>query len=238
MQTAMRTPAQFDPNVDGIPDHVWSDALHGAPRWSPRPGPLFVLSPHPDDEVLGAGGLMAMRAGLHPVTVISVTDGEQAFPGWHELAAVRRAELTAALRALTPHCIEVIRLGYPDAAVSGRADQLRDALRTLLRDARTLVIPFEQDGHPDHDVCGAIGREVGVALGIEVVRYPIWRWHHGDHEIMTRLQWGRFPLDVETRTAKSAAMRCFRSQLAPPGSPILPAHVLTYFERSFEAFVL
>ena len=38
---------------------------------------LVVVSPHPDDEVLACGGLMALaaQAGV-AITVISVTDGE------------------------------------------------------------------------------------------------------------------------------------------------------------------
>ena len=42
---------------------------------------LVVVSPHPDDEVLACGGLMALahQSGLR-VMVVSVTDGEACYP--------------------------------------------------------------------------------------------------------------------------------------------------------------
>jgi hypothetical protein len=54
------------------------------------------------------------------------------------------------------------------------------------------------------------------------------------------LRIGRFVLDAATQAAKAEAVNCFTSQLAPGASraPIVPAHVLNYFTRNFEAFLL
>lgn len=55
---------------------------------------LVVVAPHPDDEVLGCGGLIAAaRAAGVPVLIIALTDGEQAYPdepGWHPRCWARR----------------------------------------------------------------------------------------------------------------------------------------------------
>jgi Transketolase, thiamine diphosphate binding domain len=46
-------------------------------------------------------------------------------------------------------------------------------------------------------------------------------------------------LPLEARRAEGRAVECFASQLVPThGAPIVPSHVLHYFERPFEAFIL
>jgi LmbE family N-acetylglucosaminyl deacetylase len=199
-----------------------------------------VVSPHPDDEVLGAGGLMHTWSsrGL-PVTVISVTDGEAAYRCPGSLGAVRQTELRAALRKLSPSHIDVLRLGLPDGRVSEHRNKLRNALTDLLTASDHVVAPFEGDGHPDHESVGAVCREVSKSLGAAIVRYPIWRWHHGDVEDLKTAHWGSFALTPQAQRAKQQAVQCFESQLRPPHcAPVVPPSVLGYFARPYEAFLL
>ena len=69
-------------------------------------GRTVVLAPHPDDESLGCGGLLA-RLAAHgvPARVVVVTDGAQSHPGSaayppERLRALREAEARAAVAAL------------------------------------------------------------------------------------------------------------------------------------------
>ena len=67
-------------------------------------GAVLVFAPHPDDEVIGCGGLMAFhRERGDRVVVVHMTGGEQGDPGGREegdLVAVRREESRRALAAL------------------------------------------------------------------------------------------------------------------------------------------
>ena len=69
-------------------------------------GPLLVLAPHPDDESLGCGGIIAeARARGHAVYVTVVTDGTASHPGSRthtaaRLQAVREKEVQAAVAEL------------------------------------------------------------------------------------------------------------------------------------------
>src|ERR1700730_15552895 len=81
----------------GTPEERWLALLEDQPQWSAQNGPLLVVSPNPDEEVLAAGGLIHSGAAAgRAVTIVSVTDGEAAFPRWHGLDLVRREGLKSA----------------------------------------------------------------------------------------------------------------------------------------------
>jgi len=237
---ALDTATPFDPADAGIPESSWLTLLNGRPQWSPADGPLVVLSPHPDDEVLGAGGLIhSWAAAGRPVTIVSVTDGEAAFPKWRGLDLVRREELKGALRKLCLTHVCVVRVGLPDGKVGHHGNKLRNALLALLEPGVTLIAPYERDGHPDHDAVGEVCCDLKRSHGISIARYPVWAWHHTDPALLAGARWGRFPLSFEARRAKARALQCFVSQLQPPqAAPIMPRHVLAHFERPYEAFLL
>jgi LmbE family N-acetylglucosaminyl deacetylase len=114
------------------------------------------------------------------------------------------------------------------------------SLRKLCASGPTLVAPFEADGHPDHEAVASACLAVASDLGLPIARYPIWAWHHAQPAAFAGSRWGRFALDARTQAAKCAAMNCFISQLNPGDSrePIVPAHVLEYFKRDYEAFLV
>jgi LmbE family N-acetylglucosaminyl deacetylase len=230
----------FDPSDAGTPETSWLALLAGRRLWSPNEGPLLVVSPHPDDEVLGAGGLIhSWATSGRRVTVVSVTDGEAAFPKWRGLDLVRREELKGALRKLSLTHVSVMRIGLPDGRVSRFANRVRNALLALLEPGVTVVAPYDHDGHCDHDCIGEVCRNLGKSHGVPVAHYPVWAWHHADPVALASADWVRFPLSLEARRAKSRALRCFASQLNPHGQdPVVPPHVLAHFERPFEAFLL
>ena len=201
--------------------------------------PAIILSPHPDDEVLGAGGLIhTLTSQGSPVRVISITDGEAAYPHASELGIRRRNELRSALRKLSPHHVETLRLAIPDGQVRHFENKVFSALESMITPDTLIVAPFEEDGHPDHDAAGRVACRISGTHKLSMVRYPIWTWHQSDPDRVRRFSWRRFPLSLEARRAKARALDCFQSQTAPGFSdPILPPHVLKYFQRTFEAFL-
>jgi LmbE family N-acetylglucosaminyl deacetylase len=237
--TSSTSSSSFDPTQPGTAEDVWRAALDSKPMWEPATARLFIVSPHPDDEVLGAGGLIRqwVRSG-RPLTLLSITDGEGAYPDWKGLDQVRRAELDRALATLCGTSLIRVGLRVPDGRVREHTRILRAALEALVDNDSTLIAPYESDGHPDHDAAGAVCCDFARATGRALARYPIWAWHHASPACMA-VRWGRFPLPPQTRQAKAKAARCFISQLRPDGrTPIVPEHVMTYFSRPYEAFVL
>ena len=228
----------FDTTRPGTPQSCW-DALDPTP-WHPKERELIVVAPHPDDETLGAGGLIHYYAQRQlRVTLVSVTDGEDACPEVEDLARLRQSELRHALRTLTPQHIEIIRLGLPDGCVEQSRTALADVLNALVSQHCLLVGPFEWDGHTDHNATGAVTRQIALKRGLTLAAYPIWAWHQATPEIFSGRPIVALPLNPEARAAKQNAIRCYTSQLRErPGGPIVPPHVLTYFDRPYEVFAL
>jgi LmbE family N-acetylglucosaminyl deacetylase len=176
----------------------------------------------------------------YPVTVLSVTDGEAAHPDWPGLKNCRRAELDRALSVLSRTGIRAVRLALPDGGVEDNRAALEEALVTLSENRPTLIAPYECDGHPDHDATGRACLQIARVLELPIARYPIWAWHHREPHHFQGTPFGRFALEKPTQASKAAAINCFTSQLAPGEVrlPIVPVHVLDYFRRDFEAFLL
>lgn len=241
MSTNRTAPVEpFNPMTPGTPEHCWEELLRTVPEWRPDGRPLLVVSPHPDDEVLAVGGLMRMQAlAGAEVSVLSVTDGAAAYSDWAGLDQVRRSELQNALCLLGGGRINLVHLGLADGRVAALRRTLHEAVSRHLTRRPTLVAPYEIDGHPDHDATGSVCAELARLHSLPLLRYPVWTWHHAAPEALVDARWARLPLDGATRDAKARAIDCFASQLRPPGrQPIVPAHVLTYFTRSYEAYLL
>jgi LmbE family N-acetylglucosaminyl deacetylase len=236
---SQRRPRAFDSRNLGTPDSYWQAELANAPTWTPPDGPVVVVAAHPDDETFGAGGLIhsCSQAGRH-ITVITVTDGEAARTDLAEPGTVRRRELRAALSCLSGRYIQWHRLGVPDGGVLLNESSVERAIKTRLPPEATLIAPFEQDGHPDHETVARICLTLGQRRNLAVLRYPIWAWHHSSPGAWRDGRFVRFELSAEAQLAKSRAIRCFASQLdATNAHAVMPPHVLDYFSRPYEAFL-
>ncbi len=196
-----------------------NDRLRWTTATPPTPSRLAVIAPHPDDEVLGAAGLMrwAADAGAD-VVIVSVTDGEASHASSDRITpdalAQRRAlERAAALAVLGLEAAPVWRLGLTDGAVRDQADRLAALLMRLLRIGDTLVVPWRHDGHPDHEAVTEAAERAAETIGMACWEVPIWSRVHGtfDDADVRELELGEFS------NVKRAAVCEFRSQLIPLG---------------------
>ena len=179
---------------------------------------VIVVAPHPDDEVLGAAGLMRWLSGIGArLAIVAVTDGEASHAASDRvdpdaLRERRALERIAALRTLGIDA-PVERLGLPDGAVVAHTDRLAQLLSARAHAGTTLIAPWRHDGHPDHEAVSAATLEAGGARERQVWEVPIWAKVRGPglprHSVL-RLAEG-------DRASKAAAAACFTSQLHPHG---------------------
>ncbi|MFF3006753.1 PIG-L deacetylase family protein [Kitasatospora sp. NPDC057940] len=231
----------------GLRDLPTADPLAALPTRPDRRPRVLVVAAHPDDEVLGFGGTLAVLAasGVR-LRLVSVTAGEASHPHSHtpvapNLAAVRTRELHEALARLGAADVQSVALGVSDGKVARHERELAGQLAELLRDCDLCVAPYSQDLHPDHEAAGRAALAAGAARSVAVWEYPVWAWHWaapGDG----RLPWhraARLPLPFAAQERKRAALACFRSQTEPLGdrpgdAAILPPAELAHFCREFE----
>jgi LmbE family N-acetylglucosaminyl deacetylase len=216
----------------------WLKALHALPAWLPRAAPVVIVSPHPDDETLGAGGFIAsQRSRGIDVTVVAVTDGENAYSNSPELGNLRKVEQEGALACLGVPKQKIVRFGLPDSSVEFQEADLTERLSSLVTADTYLIAPWKGDFHPDHQACGRAAEEVARQKGATLVSYFFWTWHLGEPSLLAGMNIYRFPLDEERLRAKRRALSQHRSQLVRTGEePILPERLLGPARRPFEVF--
>jgi LmbE family N-acetylglucosaminyl deacetylase len=154
---------------------------------SPRAGRVLVFAPHPDDEVLGCGGALALHARQgDPIRVVVAFDGRRGDAGWsgsaQELVARRRAEAQEAGSCLGP--LEYRFWGLPEGHEPAAEELQRGIDRARAEIAefrpRTIYTPSPSEHHLDHHVLARVV-EFALAAGDpagcdpeEALSYEVW----------------------------------------------------------------
>lgn len=133
----------------------------------PLRGPVLALAAHPDDEVIGAGGMLAWHAEQgHPVTVVHMTDGAKGDPSNVDcdIRATRRREGKEALARLGLGA--PVHWDLPDGdlpehlpAVTARLEQLFASVRP-----QTLYSFWFGEAHRDHRAVAVATMRAAAAL--------------------------------------------------------------------------
>jgi LmbE family N-acetylglucosaminyl deacetylase len=219
-------------------------------------GRILVVAPHPDDDTLGCGGLIALaRQRGAAVRVLFVTDGAASHPGSRRyppprLRAVRESEARAALSVLGaaprtacffrwPDGGGVPRRGMPKFAAAVR--RCRVALDEFQAD--TAILPWRREPHPDHRHAAALARAAlrqSAHPAPRILEYPIWAWEQGGRPRPGEVQAWRLDI-AAVRSRKLAAIAMHRSQVGelvgddPTGFRLSPT-MLALFARPWELF--
>ncbi len=226
----------------GTPESEWQSCrqLHRIPPWTvstPPTNRCVVVAPHPDDEVLGAGGAISLLAASGiDIVLVAVTDGENSHPGRQaELRHRRPLESAAAAATLGVSPLATLRLGHPDGGVAER--RLTGELAAILQTGDLVLAPWPRDGHPDHDRTGIAASVAARRRDARLFSYLVWAWHWADPQ--SDIPWERsMRVDLGTQVAsrKRGAVRCFTTQLCG-SDPILSAATLERLLRPFEVLI-
>jgi LmbE family N-acetylglucosaminyl deacetylase len=201
-----------------------------------HPPRVLIVSPHPDDEVIGAGSRLPFLKAM----VVQVTNGAPAqmedaqgagYGCRDSYARARHRELLEALSLCGLH--KVIELHIADQGAASRLTLLTRKIQQVIdvfRPEYILTVPYE-GGHPDHDATAfavhhACARPSSPRV-IEMLSYHnengrcvMDRFLGEDDEVLT------ISLSREEIAFKRRLFDCFRSQ----------AGVLQWFPMAIEKF--
>ena len=189
---------------------------------------VLVVAPHPDDESIGAGGVLQQaRTRGAAVRVVVLTDGDNnPWPQrwiekrWHigaperaRWGARRRAEAQSALALLGVARDDAEFFGLPDLGLTPLLMRADSALQTRLRGTLAafapslIVLPALSDRHPDHNAAHVLLR---VALGVPAApRLIAFAVHGGAAADGDRY----LALDDAERATKRAAIEAHGTQM-------------------------
>lgn len=215
---------------------------------------VVVVAPHPDDESLGCGGLIATAVAQgRAVRIVIVSDGVGSHPNSPSypparLRALREDEARAAAARLGVAAQHVSFLRLPDRFVPTTGPEAQaaiQALQAIVREAAAgaVFVTWAHDPHGDHVASAALAASAVRGLpGIRLYAYPIWGWtlpagtEVGGPPVGLRLAIG------EHLAAKRAAIAEHRSQVTgliddDPTAFRLTPTIVRFFEEPFEIFI-
>jgi LmbE family N-acetylglucosaminyl deacetylase len=224
-------------------------------------GATVIVVPHPDDEALGCGGLLALlRQAEVPVAAVLVSDGSMSHPHSQDFSANARRELryaefrhALAVLGIDESDDNVLYLHLPDSQVptSGQpgfakaSEQL--AAFIARKQAATVLVPWRRDPHPDHRATSQLTAAALAQLPQPPRRleYVVWAWERAAPADLPQPGEGTgFRLDIEAVLArKQRSIAAHRSQLAPgtiaddPSGFLLSADMLAHFAQPTESFI-
>ena len=184
-------------NLDSLSKYFTRDSLSeillaAGRKWSAGDGHNFsqsaraiVFAPHPDDEVLGCGGTIALKvmAGSD-VRVVVMTDGRTShakFVDAPTLIQMRRQEALEAAKHLGLEPSDYIFLDFEDQHLREHTSQARQRVVDMLQQSEPeqVFVPHRHDRLSDHMATFKI---VASALRvynkkITLLEYPVWLWN-------------------------------------------------------------
>lgn len=127
---------------------------------------ILLVYPHPDDEVLSAGGLIRKLAGRGArITLIILTEGEKSQRSGlssEVLREVRKKELKKATSLLG--VTKVIQANYGDKELQDKFVEVKKYVAQAIEEENPdVIITYDLSGlygHPDHIVCSQIVTEL------------------------------------------------------------------------------
>jgi LmbE family N-acetylglucosaminyl deacetylase len=216
--------------------------------------PSLILAPHPDDESLGCGGLIAACCAMgRPPIVVVLTDGAQSHPGSAafppaRLVALRAAETREAVAALGLPPSRLHFMGLPDGQVPRAGAAMEHAAAALAAMARdggvgTVLGTWEYDPHGDHVAAHAIASRAAVLAGVRLLSYPVWGWALPPWR---RLDVGAFAgARIDITAQLPAKRRAIAAHASQHGAVVaddlrgfrLPTALLAALDQPFEVFL-
>lgn len=193
---------------------------------TPLADKVLIVAPHPDDEVLGCGGLIQrLLAAGKEVHVVILTGGEASHTACCGISAEKvieaRRKLTmqaAAILGLREEFLHSLR--FPDGGIAANHPQveaLTDLLNAIAPDA--VFVPHAGEGWSDHVQAGKIVTTLlADRPNVDLYAYCVWFWYYN----VWKIDWTnalKLKMSPQEHRRKLEAIAAYVSPKAPCGTP-------------------
>jgi LmbE family N-acetylglucosaminyl deacetylase len=183
-------------------------------------GGVLCIAAHPDDEVLGCGGVLALHArNGEPVTIVIVCEGESLRYGPDGVGQRSHIQQAAARLGAT----SVRHLSFPDQALDTlRLTELITPLEKILREVQPRIVYSQHGGDVNRDHHILFQAVLVATRPTETFIETVYAY-----DAASSTEWA-FPrtfvpdtwIDISaTLNDKLAAMACYESELRPYPHP-------------------
>lgn len=212
---------------------------------------VLILAPHPDDEILGLGGIIMQTLQKDgKVHLVYLTDGEgsRVWPDLEEIKRQRLALTDQVCEKLGINLSSITRLHLPDGAVpypgkpgfEEAVKSIRQLIEGLKPDA--VFATHTLDYWPyDHVACAHIAKEAvkQSAHKTQLWYYWVWTWYNLRPWQLFKLNYGKiFRIDITEQLAqKNELSDIYLNSLTPNGKPwsgVLPKALVKALSQPFE----
>jgi len=192
---------------------------------------VLVVAPHPDDEVIGCGGLIArLSAEGHTPHIIVMTGGEGSHRG---CCNVSPFAIISARRELTRNALQILgvpsenihELDFPDSGISAEHPQTGKLRRLIAQiEPQSVFVPHWGEGWPDHVRTAEIVKSI-VPQDVAVWEYCVWMWYYN---VWRGLDWKNAAVLKMTPAEHALKLRAMNAYITPlascgkPWSGVLP----------------
>lgn len=151
-------------------------------------GKVLVVAPHPDDESLACGGMIALlQSQKQKVWVLFMTNGEASHPNSKLfpskiLGALRKNEAINACKILGLPEDDIFFMNAGDGCLSNFVNKdISIKIKNLIEEKEpdSILTPWRRDHHSDHIATTQLVREAAAKKDILIVEYPVWLWKKG-----------------------------------------------------------
>lgn len=189
----------------------WKCQWNGRKLIIPVFNKVVIISPHPDDEVFGCGGLIVelIERG-YEIDVIFLSKGEALgidADSKKRMIEERRKLTYSALGYLGIKIDHIHYLDFRDGEIRKtnkiEVKRLRNLINELNPNAIFYPHPFE--GSPDHNHASMICDEITKNVNCKRYYYCVWLWHHARLKDVMRLDYTKSLLLKVDRPKKKLA---------------------------------
>lgn len=188
-------------------------------------GKVLIVAPHPDDEVIGCGGLIARLVKEGNMPHIAILTGGEGSHG--SCCSIERDQIVLERRKLTRRALDILEVGsdhlyeinFPDGGISEahpQVETLAKLIEILKPDA--VFVPHWGEGWSDHVKTAEIVKNL-LPDSASVYEYCVWMWYYN---VWRGLNWtNAFNLRMTPmeHRLKLTAMDAYINPLAPCGKP-------------------